>query len=210
MRTAAIAATVALAGATLTTPGAAQSTGTFTLEQGGEQIATESFTRSGERLETELVMTGQGIIATEAVLDDDATVTRLEFRILPPGDPDADPLQSMAAEFEGDSVHVEQPVGTASASGTAPDGAVPYVNPSPSYLEQILRRARAMGASEATVDIWGPGQGAGQLGQAQVTFEGEETATLSLGGVAMEIETDGEGRLLRAEIPAQQLVIERQ
>lgn len=190
-------------------PATAQESGTFTLVQGGNQVATETFTRSGDQLETELRVTGQGIIATDAVLGTDGTVERVELRILPVGDPDADPLQSTAADFQNDSIHVEQPIGTATASSAATGGTVPYVNPSPSYMEQILRRARALGGSEVTVQIWTPGQGAGDVGPAHVAFDGE-SAILTLGEATIELETDAEGRVLKAEVPDQGLVIERE
>lgn len=203
----AVAGSFALAGSLA--PAAAQDTGTFTLTQNGNQIATESFTRTADRLETQLDVTGQGIMASTSTLGADATVSRVELRVLPPGDPDADPLQSTAADFQGDSVHFEEPIGTEMGSVAASEGTVPYLNPSPSYMEQIVRRARAMGGSEVTVQIWIPGPGGGQVVPAQVAFADAGT-TLTLGQATVEIETDDEGRLLSAEVPAQSLVIERQ
>ena len=187
----------------------AQETGTFTLNQGGNPIATESFTRTGDQLETQLEIPGQGTMATVASLNSDASVSRVELRVLPPGDPDAEPLQSLAAEFQDGTASVEQPIGTAAGSLDAETGTVPFLNPSPSYLEQILRRARAIGGSEVSVPVWSPGQGGGQVVPAQVTFDGE-TAALTLGSVTFDVTTDEAGRLMGAEIPAQGVVIERE
>lgn len=190
-------------------PAAAQESGTFTLTQNGNQVAAEEFTRTGDRLETELEVTGQGVFVTDASLGEDAKVDRVELRIMPPDNPDADPLQTVAAEFASDSVTVEQPIGTAVGTQAAVDGTVPFLNPSPSYMEQILRRARALGGSQVTVQIWVPRQGAGQVVQAHVEF-GDGAATLTLGTAAIELDTDDEGRVLGGEVPGQGLIIERQ
>lgn len=214
MKTRALAPVLAVAGglamAAFSTPAAAQSSGTFTLTQNGNQVATEEFTRTDDRLETQLEVTGQALITTTATLADDASIDRLELRILPPAAPDADPLQSIGAEFGSDSVHVEMPIGTAAGAGPATAGTVPYVDPSPSYLEQIIRRARAIGGSEATVQVWIPAQGAGQVVPAQVAFGEDSTATLSIGNVTFEFDLGDEGGIARGEVPAQGLVIERQ
>ena len=204
----AVAGGLALAG--VSTPVSAQTTGSFTLTQNGNEVATEEFTRTDDQLETQLEVTGQALIMTTATLADDATINRLELRILPPGTPDADPLQSIGAEFGSDSVHVEMPIGTKTAAGPAVAGTVPYVDPSPSYMEQILRRAQALGGSNVTVQVWVPGQGAGQVVPAQVAFGDDSTATLAIGNVTFEFELDDEGGITRGELPAQGLVIERQ
>ncbi len=215
MKTRALAPVLAVAGGlvmtAMSTPAAAQSSGTFTLTQNGNEIATEEYTRTDDRLETQLEVTGQALITTTAALADDASVDRLELRILPPATPDADPLQSIAAEFGSDSVHVEMPIGTAAGAGPATAGTVPYVDPSPSYMEQILRRARALGGAEATVQVWVPSQGAGQVIPAQVAFgDDDSTATLSIGTVTFQFDLDDEGGITRGEVPAQGLVIEQQ
>jgi hypothetical protein len=204
--------TLAVASATVLAapPAAAQETGTFTLTQNGNEIATENFTRTADRLETELLVTGRARIATEADLADDAMVDRIEIRVFPPGNPDADPIQTTAAEFGADSVHVEQPIGTPSAGQPAVRGTVPFLNPSPAHMEQIIRRARALNGDNVTVQIWMPTQGAGQVVPAQVTFNDDGSVTLGLGSTPVELQVDDEGRLTHGEIPSQGVVIERQ
>ncbi len=211
MKTRALAALVVACGMALAAPpAAAQETGTFTLTQNGNQIATEDFTRSADMLETELNVTGRARIVTQADLADDAMVDRIEIRVFPAGNPDADPVQSTAAEFGSDSVQVEEPIGTASAGQPAVRGTVPFLNPSPSHMEQIVRRARALGGDRVTVQIWVPSQGAGQVVPAQVTFNDDGSTTLGLGSTAVELQVDDQGRLTHGEIPSQGLVIERQ
>ena len=206
-----VAALAAASGMALATgPAAAQESGTFVLTQNGEEIATEEFTRTDDMLETEMTVPGRAVIATDATLADDGIVERLEIRVFPPDAPEADPVQTTAAEFRSDSVFVEQPIGTSAAAQPAVLGTVPFMNPSPSHLEQMLRRARALGGSNVTVQIWIPTQAAGQVAPAQVAFNDDGSATLSLGSVVFELETDEEGRVLGGEVPSQGLVIERQ
>lgn len=213
MKTRALVAALATAGgmALAAGPTAAQESGTFVLTQNGNEIATEEFTRTDDMLEAEMTVPGRAVIATEATLAGDGIVERLEVRVLPAGSPEADPIQTTAAEFRSDSVFVEQPIGTSAAAQPAGLGTVPFMNPSPSHLEQILRRARALGGSNVTVQVWIlPSQGAGQVADAQVAFGDDGAAALSLGSVTFELQTDEEGRLLGGEVPAQGLVIERQ
>ncbi len=211
MKTRALIVALATAsGMALAAPAAAQETGTFTLTQNGTEVASEAFTRSDDVLETEMTIPGQALIVTEATVTEGAVVDRLEIRVMPPGSPDADPLQSTAAQFANDSVHVEEPIGSEPMSQPAVRGTVPFLNPSPAHLEQILRRARALGGNNVTVQVWVPAQGPGQVVAGQVAFHDDDTATLSLGSVAFELETDDVGRLLGGAVPSQGLTIERQ
>lgn len=187
----------------------AQESGRFTLTQGETLVATEAFTRSADALDTELEVVGQARMVTHAALRDDATISRVEIRVFAPGQDEAGPTQTSAAEFGDGVVRLEQPIGTPAAEPSeVAEGAVPYLNPSPSYMEQILRRARALGGGSPTVQVWVPGPGGGQVVPAQVTFSGA-AATLGLGAVAIEIETDDAGRILAASVPSQGLEIVR-
>ena len=212
MNTRALVAALAAAGgmALATGPATAQESGTFVLTQNGNEVATEEFTRTDDTLETAMAVPGRALIETDATLAGDGIVERLEIRVLPPGSPEAEPLQTTAAEFRSDSVFVEQPIGTSAAAQPAVLGTVPFMNPSPSHIEQMLRRARALGGSNVTVQIWIPTEGAGQVAPAQIAFNDDGSATLSLGSVIFELQTDEEGRVLSGEVPSQGLVIERQ
>jgi len=86
-------------------------------------------------------------------------------------------------------------------------GLVTYVNPSPSAMEQIVRRARAMGGDSAQVPILGADNG--QLGEVAVRFVGADSAILSLGPVVLRMRVDRAGSLLGGTVPSQGLVITR-
>ncbi|HUF05908.1 MAG TPA: hypothetical protein VMP86_00815 [Candidatus Binatia bacterium] len=183
--------------------------GTFTLIQDGRAIATESFERSGDRLETELAVVDQATLVTRADLNPDATIARLEVEVFGPGGAAGEPIQSSAVTFADGRASFEEPLGTATPGDREVDaGAVPYLNPSPASLEQILRRARAIGGDRVTVPIWVPGPDGGNVATAAVEF-GPGTATIAFGAARVETTTDAVGRLLSARVPSQNLVIER-
>lgn len=187
----------------------ADETGVFSIEQGGAIFATESFARWSDRLEAELDVRGQATIRFDADLEGDETISRLEVMVFEAGNTGGEPLQTSAATFDGGQVSLEQPIGQATGE-TQPvaEDAIPYMNPSPSFMEQILRRARAKGGAQVSVPVWVPTQEGGQTGLATVAFDGND-ATITLGGVRILTRTDAEGRLLSGSVPAQQLTIER-
>jgi hypothetical protein len=86
-------------------------------------------------------------------------------------------------------------------------GAVAYINPSPSHMEQILRRARVIGGDSVEVQVF-VASSAGATVPAMVRFRGD-SATLAVGPVVIRARTDSAGRLLGGVVPSQGLVIER-
>ena len=185
--------------------------GTFVLRQGADTVATERFTRTGDRLQAELIAPNQARLTYAAIVGQDATVSQMQLQQYPANAPaGAAPAQRGTATFQGDSVFAESTQGdsTQTVQRATTRGAVPYLNPSPSLMEQIIRRARAIGGDRVEVPVFVLGSG-GQTIPATVTFSGTDTAQLSLAGTDVAVTTDATGRLLRASIPAQNLTIER-
>lgn len=179
------------------------------MAQNGMEIATETFTRTPTSLETQLVLVNQGTFQAKGTLRPDATFRRLEIRVYGPGGATGEPIQTSAVTFENGMATVEQPIGTVYGEPSrAGAGAVVYLNPSPSFMEQVLRRARAMGGDTVGVPIWTPAPGGSQVLEASVVFD-DERATLTLAAVAVEFVTDGHGRILSGRVPSQGLVIQR-
>lgn len=207
--TCARAAIILLAAATAAAGQQPSGTGTYTLVQNGIIIATESFERADDRLQARLEILNQATLRIDATLRPDATIGRLEVEVFGPGPVAGEPIQSSAVVFDDGTATFEQPIGTpAGQPSDVRPGALPFVNPSPSFMEQILRRARAMGGAPATVPIWVPTPTGGQVSDAVVAFE-DGAATITFGGVRIEAATDDAGRLLAARVPSQGLVIER-
>ena len=183
----------------------------FTVSQEGAVVATERFTRSANRLESELVFPGQARLAYTATLAPDATIPRLELQAFAADAPAGAPaMQRAVATFRGDSVITESMQGdsTQTTRRAAPAGAIPYINPSPVLMEQIIRRARAIGGERVEVPIVVAGSG-GQVATATVTFQGARGATLDVAGVEIIFALDDAGRVLSATVPSQNVSIER-
>ena len=188
----------------------APQSGTFHIVRGTDTIAREPFTRTAARLDADMRVVAAGArIAYSMDLAPDASVTRLEMRAYAPG-ADTSAAQRIVATVRADSVTAEvtQRGGTPRTDRVASrPGLVTYVNPSPSAMEQIVRRARAMGGDSAQVPILGADNG--QLGEVAVRFVGADSAILSLGPVVLRMRVDRAGSLLGGTVPSQGLVITR-
>lgn len=186
---------------------AAPERGVFALIQSGTDIFTESFTRTPERLETVLTGPSGGRAAITADLATDATVTRIQVEEFRRADTVA--ARTSAAVFMGDSVFLEQsgqgpPL---AARRQIPAGSIPFVNPSPSLMEQIVRRARVIGGSPVQVPVWAA-SGGGQPTTATVTLEGNQ-ARILVNNVEVQLTLDESGRITGGSVPQQGLTLER-
>jgi len=183
----------------------------FVVRQGAETLAVETASRNGARLEGRLILRSPLLrVGQEVTLTDSSTVERV-VTLVSPGASGAAVQQRAELTFRGDSAvsHVED----VRAPAPIPDrrlkvtpGAIPFVNLSGLSLELILRRARALGGDTARVPVILLG---GQTVTATVTRVGTDSLLLALGGVTLRARSDGEGRLLGAAVPAQNVVFER-
>jgi hypothetical protein len=186
--------------------GMAPDSGVRAILQTGRDVFTERYTRTSERVES--VLTAPGLHAmVNLQLGPNATVRRLEVRQFSASNA---PQGTVTAEFRGDSVF-----GEATSPNSAPQvirqavpaGSIPFVNPSPVLMEQIVRRARAIGGSPVQVPIWLVA-GGGQSAMSTVTFV-EGGATFTLGPVEVSVTLDEQGRINGGNIPQQGLTLAR-
>lgn len=187
-------------------------TGTFTLRSGPTPLASERFQRSPGALEVELTTPIGVRVSYAARLRDDASVSFIDVREYPPGAAAGEPpMQQSTGTFVGDSVLLSLNRGgeTQVARRATTRGVVPYINPSPSLMEQVIRRARALRGPRVSVPVWLP-TGGGQNATATVDFTTADSARLELGGVQLLLRVDAEGRVLGGAIPAQGLTLDRQ
>lgn len=186
--------------------------GRFLLIQGGNPIATEDFRRTAGGFEAELQPSGgQPGLSYQARVTSQALIDSLAVEMETPGgepqrlvlmlEQSGDSAVVRYTQWQGDSA-VERTVGTRA-------GAVFYLNPSPSMMEQIVRRARALGGDSVSVPIFMP-IGPGRTALVAVTFPHADSAVTNVGGVAVRMRVDEEGRLLGATVPTQGLSIERE
>ncbi|MDQ2670044.1 MAG: hypothetical protein M3Y31_05380 [Gemmatimonadota bacterium] len=187
--------------------------GRFVLLQGGRPIATEEFERTAGGFVVDMIPSGgQPGLSYRARVTPDGLIDSLDIAMqAPPGG--AAQRLLMMLESSGDTavVHHVQWRGDSAVRRTVGTraGAVFYINPSPSMMEQIVRRARLMGGDSVDVPIFMP-IGEGRTAMVAVTFPTQDSAVTSVGGVAVRMGIDSEGRMRGAVVPTQGLVIERQ
>ena len=186
------------------------------VERGGSAILTERVTRTASSIESELTAGPSDDRATyTAALNPDGTVSRLDGRLYEAGSTaQSAPAGRISVAFRGDSAWLELAEGDSTqrarigvARGTIP---IP-LSEAVAMVEQILRRARAMGGTRAEIPTLTIENGV-RTGTAIVTFSGDSAHVVARGGgtsTEMHVATDAAGRLLGARLPASGLVIRR-
>ncbi len=185
----------------------AADSGVLAIQQTGRDVFTERYTRTSDHVRS--VLTAPGLnVNVELHLGPGATVRRMDVRQF--SQVNNAPQGTVTVEFRGDSV-----IGEATSPNAAPQvirqaipaGSIPFVNPSPVLMEQIIRRARAIGGSPVQVPIWLVA-GGGQSAMSTVTFV-EDGATFTLGPVEVSVTLDEQGRVTGGNIPQQGLTLAR-
>lgn len=183
----------------------------FIVHMGGDTLSTEHYTRSADQLEGEIVDRRIGTVRYTATLGPDATVSRIELAVSPPGAPaDAPPVQRATITFRGDTVISEM------TGGADPEvqrivsktGVFPFLNSSFALVEQALMHVRTRGG-EGPVELPMFLVMGGQTMPAIITPMGSDSATFALAGTELRAAIGADGRLLGASVPAQNLRVER-
>lgn len=194
----------------------ADSTG-FVTRRGTDTLFIERARRAqderGAALTADVVnlQSGRARFALTAAVGRDALISRLDLRLWHPGAAaDAPDFMSEMIEFRNDSVYGRTPPDTQPVA-TRP-GALPYFNLVVSLLEQIVRRARLLGAGGPATGVDVPVfvlASRGQTVDARVTPVGADSVTLALAGTELRLRVDATGRVLGGSVPARGIVIER-
>lgn len=181
----------------------------FLVTLGRDTLAAERFTRTATRLvgELRLRVPAPARVAYDATVSDAALLPLLRTEMTPPG---AQAPIRATVTFRGDSMHA-----TVEGGGAAPEqrfrpgaGALPYINLSGAILEQMVLRARAVGA--ARVEIPMLNLLGGQAFPATVSRLATDSVLILLPpGVEIRARVDAAGRLLGATVPAQNVTITR-
>jgi len=188
------------------------SRGGFLLVRGNDTIIVERFSRSPGVVEGRVLAQKRVPLTYRAVLRPDATVERLEVRVLQPGAPEeAAPRQTAVLVIAGDSATAETRTGDSIRVERIATrrGALPYHPQIPmlALLEQVVRRGRAMGGDSARVPVFLMGAG-GRTVDAVVEFRGADSARVRLGTIDAALRVDREGAILGGRSRGEQ-VIER-
>ncbi len=182
----------------------------FVVTVGSDTIATERITRDASEVKSDLLVESQGArIIFTMQLGPAATVPRLVTEARPANAPaSAPPMQRATIDFTRDSALVT--IGDAAQPSqrfAAPAGTLPFINLSSAIVEQILRRAKALGG--ATVDVPLFAVAGGQLLQARVEWTSADSATLALGGATIHAKVSPEGEFLGGTVPTQGVTFTR-
>lgn len=179
----------------------ARAEGSYAILNGADTAVLERWTRSDSSLSVTMDVIGQVRLEFDASLATDATMRSLTMRIFPPGQDE--PAEEAHAEFRGDSVIAVQRLaaGMDTVRRGTRVGAVPYLSPSVSLTEQIVRRARAMGGDSVVVPVFVVGSG-GETLDATVRFAAD-SAFVALGASEMRLGLAGDGSLTGGVIPLQ-------
>ena len=170
---------------------------------GTDTVVAERMTRTATALTGEFVAGGARVAYT-AALTPDGLVSRLEIRTWRPA---TDTVPTVATiTVAGDSIVVqrgtEPPVRRPGAAGV-----LLSLNPSVAFFEQVLLRARALGADSAAIPLYVVGAPAAM--PLVATRLGADSAVLRFAGVAIRFAIGPTGRVLGGVIPAQGVTIAR-
>ena len=182
-------------------PGAAQPAA-FVVLRGADTLAAERYTRAADRVRGERALGAAGIRQTyDLALGAAETVASIAGAVYRTGaGAGAAPLQEYAATF--DSAGVVFRAGGREQRHAAPARSLPFVNLSAAILEQLVRRARAVGGDRAEVPV--VVLAGAQNATASVRWLGADSASVTL-GVEVRAHVARDGTLLGAAVPAQQV-----
>lgn len=193
-------------------PAAAGERSVFLILVGRDTFAIERVRRTPTQLVDDMWFVGQRVrVRSTLTLTDDARVARAVVESWRPGArPDTVADGRLTATFAGDSL-IQVPEGSAGATtlrGAVAAGALPWVNPAFALVEQVARRARALGGDRVMVPL--QQLGGGPAVTATVTRAGADSVVVDFGGgVAFRLAVDAGGRVTGGRVPSQSMVIAR-
>lgn len=202
------------ASAAVTPPVPAAERAGFVLIRENDTIAVERFSYATDHMDGELRLRtpqGEARFVYDVRLDAAVTPTSMNVSVYPPGDTATTPAQRANVTFGADSTRLAvmrrgvdsaQRLATTNASG-----AVPYINPSPAFMELIVRRALAIGGTSRSVPVYAIG--APQPLMVAVTAIDSSNVRLGFPGVEILLTHDRAGRVTGGSVPAQLLTIVR-
>ena len=192
---------------------AAADSGSFLVLRGRDTVATERFVRTPTRLEGTLIIRNDKRTSERytAVLAPDGSVPLIEVTVQEGADSGASRpriVQRARVIFKEDSAAVDE-IGRSGlvtrVMGTE-SGAIPYLNLSFALIEQAVRRARAAnhGSSVPFFNL-----GGGQTLIARLSSVSSDSVRMDIGDTRFDLRLNGDGRLLGARIPRQNVVADR-
>jgi len=191
-------------------PQRAAERGAFVALVGADTFAVERFARvprpGGDSTTAELLVPRAGARVRRVLVDSGALLPRYLLEAFAPGAaPDAAPAQRASFRFMRDTAFAD--VGGAVQTLAVRPGTLPWLNPSFVLVEQIVRRARAIGGDRVEVPMVSVA-GAQQF-VAAVERVGRDSAVVRFPDAEMRVAVDDGGRVTGLRIPAQNLIVAR-
>ena len=180
--------------------------GAFILRHGADTIAIENFTRSVPTgsLTSDLLLRGSGRVHFTAVVGADALISRMTLDGYAPGA--SSPASHGIVTIGRDTVTVDRGAGHIQRAATSA-GALPWINPSFTLVDQIVRRARAIGKLPAQIPLFT--LAAGQTFTATVSRIAADSMSIAFPDVQMHVAVNGAGQVVGGVVPAQNVTITR-
>lgn len=188
------------------TPPQRGTTAAFVIRHGSDTAAVERVTRTAARLRGTLFVRNGPRLTYDATLGPGALVPRIVLSAFgATAAPTAAPVSSATVTIARDTAIAL--VGSAVQRIATQPGAMPWVNPSFALIEQIVRRALALGGATATVPLLNL-QG-GQTTPATVSRAPDDSVVVSLVNLQLRLRVGPDGRLLGGVIPSQGVTVDR-
>lgn len=186
---------------------AAQTTeaGTFISLRGADTVAVESFTRNAASgtIEDDLGLRGAGRVHFTATVTPDARISTMTLDAYAPGG--TTPTTHGVVSISGDTVTLDHGAGQVQHFPTAA-GAILWVNPSFVLVDQLARRARAMGALPVRIPIFSLSGGVTSM--VTVSKLGADSLSMVVANVEIRVALDAAGHVRGAAIPSQNIVVQ--
>lgn len=193
---------------------AAQESGGFAVLHGADTVAIETFTRQDVELKGRLLRGAAAArerVQYRATLVDDGSAPLVELSVWRGDDPEsARARQTARVIFKDDSVAVDDASGNGGLMTRifpTQRAAIPYLNLSTAWMEQVTRRLLASTGDSLPVPFFNLGGGQTVTGMARRFAV--DSALVRLGAIEFRFRVDPQGRILGGAVPAQGLLIQR-
>jgi uncharacterized protein len=179
--------------------------GAFIARRGGDTVQVERFTRTDRMLLVDLDVRRPPMRQRyTATLTPDRLAPRFEIEIWAPGSaPGSAAGHRAELRLEGSTARLVQ--NQREMELPSMEGALPFIDPSFSLVEQVLRRARLVGGEISRVPVFLPS--GGRSLEAEVRWLAGDSAVFTVGDTEMRLSVDRVGRLLGARSDG--MVVER-
>ncbi|MGI8509812.1 MAG: alpha/beta hydrolase family protein [Gemmatimonadaceae bacterium] len=181
----------------------AQTTGSFIVRQGSDTIAVENFERSSSRLHGVVEARGGAKGEYTATIAPSELISRLEIL---GSTPNGQSTSRGVLTFVGDTAFADIGQGKTQQVATQ-QGAMPWINLSFAFAEQLVRRARVIGGNQVKIPIFVV-QG-GRTLSATVSKLGGDSLAIDLSDAVLNVHVDPSGRLLSGAVPTQRVTVQR-